>query len=260
MQILITNDDGIRAPGIRALAEVAAEFGDVMIVAPDRERSACSHALTLREPLRDKRIEGFNCPAHELNGWPSDCVNYGKQILLDGQVDLVLSGFNNGPNLGFDVTYSGTVGGAMEGAINDVFSIALSMALFVDDAPPHFATGARWLRENLGEILRWPRKPLTFLNINIPAITFEEIKGAQIAGMGKRVYQDRMEQRSDPWGRPYVWQGGVVAMQNPEPGTDVEAVANGFVSITPVSLDWTDQAHATNLRALLGRDRVSAAP
>lgn len=247
MRILVTNDDGVRAPGLLALAKVAAKFGDVKIVAPDRERSACGHAMTLHDPLRVRKVtlEGFD--AYEVNGVPVDCVNVGLTEQWPDGCDLVLSGINPGPNLGFDVTYSGTVAGAMEGCINGIRSIAISVALFVSDAPPHFETAVRWLEANFGLLARVPSKPLTFLNVNVPSIAFDELAGTRVVGMGKRVYEDRVERRSDPWGRPYYWQGGVVVMDPNQPGTDVEAVSSGFVSITPVSLDWTDHALAKDL-------------
>lgn len=251
MRILITNDDGIRAPGIKILAEVARQLGDVKIVAPDRERSACAHAMTMRDPLRVGQVDWEGCEAYEVNGFPVDCVNVGLTNAWPDGCDLVLSGINNGPNLGFDVTYSGTVAGAMEGTINGIRSIAVSMALFVSGAPLHWQTGERWLRENLEMLVSLPQAPLTFLNVNIPAIQFEEIKGHRIVGMGQRVYEDRVELRHDPWGKPYYWQGGAVVMRPDIPDTDVFAVSQGYVSITPVSLDWTNHAHAETLRQAL---------
>lgn len=259
MRILITNDDGIRAEGIEVLARVAKTLGEVKVAAPHAERSACGHAMTMRDPLRVKPFD-FPVPdveAFEVNGLPVDCVNAGLTVAWEEGCDLVLSGINNGPNLGFDTTYSGTVGGAMEGAINGIRSIAVSMACFVDGAPLHYETGERWLRENLALFTEAPWKPLMFLNINIPAIAFEEIQGFRIASMGKRVYEDRLEMRSDPWGRPYYWQGGVAVMQGDQPGTDVEAVNEGYVAVTPISLDWTDYAYAAQLRSLL-TERVGA--
>jgi 5'-nucleotidase len=160
----------------------------------------------------------------------------------------VLSGINNGPNLGFDVTYSGTVAGAMEGCINGIRSIAISMASFVTGAPYHYETGARWLRESWDLLVGAPFKPLTFLNVNVPAIDYPEIRGHRVVGMGQRV-----EMRNDPWGRPYFWQGGVVVMDPDQPATDVNAVSEGFVSITPVSLDWTDHAQVEVLQEVLAR-------
>jgi len=243
MRILITNDDGIRAEGLRYLVDVAKHFGEVKVVAPDRERSACAHAMTMRDPLRVNRVEWDGCEALEVNGFPVDCVNVGLTIFYPDGCDLVLSGINNGPNLGFDVTYSGTVAGAMEGTINGIRSIAVSMASFVTGAPFHFATGAKWLREHFLTLAELPQAPLTFLNINVPAVDYQEIRGHRVVPMGRRVYEDRVELRTDPWGRDYYWQGGVAALSGEQPGTDVVVAAEGFVSITPVTLDWTNHRH-----------------
>lgn len=242
MRILVTNDDGVRAPGLVALVHVAREFGEVKIVAPDRERSGCGHSMTLHNPLRLRQVEWEGLEAYEVDGVPVDCVNVGLQVAWPNGCDLVLSGFNNGPNLGFDVTYSGTAAAAMEGVINDIPSIALSIAGFVSGAPLHYETGAQWLRENWDLLIGAPRRDLTFLNVNIPSIAFPELQGHKVCAMGKRVYEDRVELRHDPWNRPYYWQGGVVVMDPHQPGTDVEAVNGGYVAITPVTLDWTDYA------------------
>jgi 5'-nucleotidase len=249
MRILVTNDDGIRSEGLLHLIRVAKEFGEVKVVAPEHEMSACGHGMTLRVPLRAKESRVEDCEAFEVNGLPVDCVNVGLSVAWPGGCDLVLSGINNGPNLGFDVTYSGTVAGAMEGAINGIWSIAISMAVFVLDAPYHYETGASWLSENLGALLELPRKPLTFLNVNVPAIAFPELNGHRFVEMGQRVYVDRVERREDPWGRPYYWQGGAVVMDKEQPGTDVQAVTSGWVSVTPVTLDWTDHAYLRSIRA-----------
>lgn len=248
MRILATNDDGIRAEGLVQLVRVARRFGEVKVAAPDHEMSACGHGMTLRTPLRVRECEVEGCAAFEVNGLPVDCVNVGLSVAWPDGCDLVLSGINNGPNLGFDVTYSGTVAGAMEGAINGIRSIAISMASFVLDAPFHYETGARWLEENLPKLLALPYKPLTFLNVNVPAIAYPELNGDRFVGMGKRVYQERVERREDPWGRPYYWQGGAVVMDREQPGTDVQAVSQGFVAITPVTLDWTDHEYLALLR------------
>ncbi len=241
MRILITNDDGIRAPGLEALVRVATNFGEVKVVAPDRERSACGHAMTMRDPLRVSKFNWPEVEAMEVNGVPVDCVNVGLTVAWPDGCDLVLSGINNGPNLGFDITYSGTVAGAMEGTINGIRSISLSMALFVSGAPIHYETGMTWLEHNWEMLTTAPQGDLTFLNVNIPSIAYPEIRGHRVTKMGQRVYQDRVEVRHDPWGRPYYWQGGVVVMEPNQPGTDVQAVSEGFVSITPVSLDWTNR-------------------
>lgn len=243
MRILITNDDGIHAPGLVELVKVAREFGEVKIIAPDHERSGCSHSMTLYDPLRVRQVDWEGHEAYEINGVPVDCVNVGLTIAWPDGCDLILSGFNNGPNLGFDVTYSGTVAGAMEGTINGIKSIALSLAGFVTGAPLHYETGGRWLLENWGMLVNAPQKPLTFLNINVPSIAYEELRGHRVVKLGQRIYEDRVEMRHDPWNRPYYWQGGVVVMDPNQPGTDVQAVTQGFVAITPVTLDWTDYEH-----------------
>ncbi len=247
MRILITNDDGIRAPGLAAMVAAAKQFGEVKVVAPDRERSACSHAMTLRDPLRVSRFVGLGVEAYEVNGLPVDCVNVGLTVAWPDECDLVLSGMNWGPNLGFDITYSGTAAGAMEGTINGIKSVSVSMATFLVEAPPHFETGTHWLIENLGWLLAKPLPELTFWNINIPAILHPELNGHRYAEMGKRVYKDRVEERSDPWGRPYYWQGGAVMTQGHQPGTDVQAVRDGCVSITPISMNWTHREYLAEL-------------
>lgn len=203
--------------------------------------------MTLRDPLRVSELDYHGLPGYEINGFPVDCVNVALTIAYPDGCDLVLSGINNGPNMGYDITYSGTAGGAMEGCINGIPSIALSMATFVDGAPFHFPTGQKWLRENWG-FLTSISKERTFLNVNIPAIAFEQIQGSRVVGMGKRVYQDRVEERSDPWGRRYFWQGGNIVMRADDENTDVYAVSNGYVSITPVTLDWTDHTLADEMR------------
>lgn len=248
MRILITNDDGINARGLDFMIEAALSLGEVKVVAPDRERSACGHSMTLRDPLRVRSVGGKPCEALEVNGLPVDCVNVGLTVAWPEGCDLVLSGINNGPNLGFDVTYSGTVGGAMEGCINGIPSIAVSMALFVDGAPLHFETGLAWLKENLETITKLPFPQGVLYNINIPAIAHEEIQGHRFTRMGKRVYEDRVERREDPWGRPYFWQGGVVVMRTDDEETDVNACSNGYVSITPVQIDWTHETLLSELR------------
>ncbi|MCB0826265.1 MAG: 5'/3'-nucleotidase SurE [Armatimonadetes bacterium] len=241
MRILITNDDGVYAPGIAALVRAVQPIASEIIVsAPDRERSACGHAMTLRDPLRFKETEVEGCRALEVNGVPVDCVNLALTVAFPDGCDLVLSGINNGPNLGFDVTYSGTVAGAMEGCINGIKSMAFSMALFVDGAPLHMETGERWIAENIQKLTEIDLPELTFLNVNVPAIAHAEIEGVRVVGMGQRVYQDRVEHREDPWGRTYYWQGGSVVMKPDVPDTDVWAVSEHYVSVTPVSLDWTN--------------------
>lgn len=242
MRILVTNDDGLRSPGLHALVRVAKLHGEVKVAAPEREQSGCGHGMTISQPLRAHRTTVEGVEAYEVTGVPVDCVNVGLTLAWDRHCDLVLSGFNNGPNLGFDVTYSGTVGAAMEGSINGIRSIALSMASFVSDAPLHYDTGERWLKENWDLLMSAPLEPKTLLNVNIPALAYQELRGTRVVSMGSRIYDDRVEMRLDPAGRPYYWNSGVVVMKPDEQGTDVQAVGEGFVAITPLTLDWTDHA------------------
>lgn len=252
MHILVTNDDGIRAPGLHMLVEVARGLGTVTVVAPDRERSACAHSMTMRDPLRMLKSEHQFGTAYEVNGTPTDCVSAGLEYAMPHGCDLVLSGVNSGPNLGFDVTYSGTAAGAMEAAIHGLPGIAISMAPMVTGAPSHYETGRIWLDENLAALAAAPWKPLTFLNVNIPNFGDPvELRGMRIVPMGQRVYENRVEFRVDPWGRPYYWQGGVAVLTADQPGTDVQAINEGFVSVTPISLDWTDHSHLDLLRGNL---------
>lgn len=240
MRILVTNDDGIHSPGLEALVGVARRHGHVKVVAPDYERSACGHGMTLRDPLRVKSIDRFDLECWEVDGLPVDCVNVGLTVGWPDGCDLVLSGINNGPNLGFDVTYSGTAAGAMEGAINGIRSFSISMAILTSGAPFHFDTGTHWLNENWDMLLGLPCPEHIFYNINIPAIAHPELNGHRFVRMGQRIYEDRVVQRHDPWGRPYYWQGGKTVMNVEQPGTDVQAVREAFVAITPVRVDWTD--------------------
>lgn len=248
LRILITNDDGIDAAGLKCLARVASRFGVVKVVAPDRERSACAHAMTMRDPLRIEEVFWEGIRAYKTNGFPVDCVNLGLQVAWPDGCDLILSGINSGPNLGFDITYSGTVAGAMEGTINRISSIALSMAGFVSGAPLHFATAEKWLDAIWPTLTSIALPPLTFLNVNVPNIEFVELRGTKVAPMGQRIYEERVELRADPWGKPYYWQGGVQALWSDQPHSDVQAVSEGFVSVTPVTLDWTDHPFLDQLR------------
>lgn len=234
------------------MARAAARHGRVVICAPDKEMSACGHSMTLRDPLRvwPTDVEG-DYEAYEVNGLPVDCVNLALTEFFPKGCDLVLSGINNGPNLGWDVTYSGTVGGALEGAVNGIRSIAISMAKYVEAAPGHYDTAEEWLKEALPWLLSVPQGQHSIFNVNVPNIAWPEIKGTMVTRMGTRIYEDRVEKRSDPWGRDYYWQGGVVVMDSSQEGTDVYAVNEGYVSVTPIRLDWTDEPQLNALRTSL---------
>lgn len=254
MQILLTNDDGVRAPGILTLAKVASQKGRVVICAPDRERSGCGHAMTLHDPLRVRQVEvPGDFEAYEVDGVPVDCVNVALTEFFPNGCDLVISGFNNGPNLGWDATYSGTVGGALEGAVNGIRSFAISIAKYVEAAPAHFETARLWLEEWWHWLMEAPIDGHSILNINIPSIAYLELRGTRITTLGMKIYEDRVEKRHDPMGRPYYWQGGVVVMDSSQIGTDVFAVNEGFASITPIRLDWTHHDAIDTLQRAIQR-------
>ncbi len=241
MLILLTNDDGIHSPGLRVLARSLQSLGRVVVVAPDRERSAVSHALTLHAPLRaTAHAEGW----WAVDGTPTDCVNLGIHGLVKTTPDLVVSGINLGANLGDDLTYSGTVAAAMEATLMGVPAIAVSLAAesFAEES---FQPAGRWAAQ-LALLVREHGLPAdTFLNVNVPA---GEPLGMSLTRQGKRRYSDAIVQNVDPRGRTYYWIGaGEMAFQNLE-GTDVHAVQNGLVSVTPLHLDLTNYAAFERLR------------
>ncbi len=242
MRILLTNDDGIHAPGILALKTVLEGLGEVRVVAPERQRSASGHGMTLHKPLRitPTRLadgsEGF-----ATSGTPTDCVILGLDVVWEGECDLVVSGINLGSNLGWDVTYSGTVSAAFEAAILNLPALAVSLALdrHVEGYKPDFGTAAQFTLSMAQKLLADPLPPHTFLNINVPAIPENEILGVAITHQGRREYVDRVATRQDPAGRPYYWQYGNLREYDPDAGSDVHAVLNRRISVTPIQLDLT---------------------
>lgn len=235
MRILVTNDDGIAAPGILALAEALRELGEVAVVAPDRERSAVGHALTLHHPLRAERL-GSN--RYAVDGTPTDCVNLGIHSLLDFTPELVVSGINRGANLGDDITYSGTVSAAMEATLMGIPAFAISLATAA--AGEHYRSAAafavRLARQIHGRGL--PRD--TFLNVNVPDLPAEAIHQPLVTSQGKRRYEGAIVDKVDPRGRTYYWIGTVDLAFHDIPGSDFAAVARGHISITPLHLDLTN--------------------
>ncbi|MDD3927183.1 MAG: 5'/3'-nucleotidase SurE [bacterium] len=240
MRILLTNDDGIYSDGLRHLLTALSPVAEVFVVAPDRERSATGHAITLHKPLR---AEKMNIPGTETEGWktngtPADCVVLGILGIMGCKPDLVVTGINAGPNLGEDLTYSGTVSGAMEGALFDLPAFAISVAAYADiDFTAAAALAARLARQ-IDSGLQLPLG--TFLNVNLPNIPAAGIKGIKITSQGRRRYEDRLEKRIDPRGREYYWMGGSLLQMDMPPETDGWAVENGYVSITPVHMNLTD--------------------
>jgi len=241
MHILVTNDDGVYAPGLLALAVELRKMGKVSIVAPDHNWSSSGHVKTLRRPLRVKdAILEDGSHAYACDGAPSDCVAIAVLGLLPEPIEMVVSGINPNANLGYDVTYSGTVTAAMEAVIWNLPGIAVSL-----DAP-EFHTGrldydaAAQVGRRIAERVWEKGLPNnTLLNVNVPYSEMGEIKGFRVTRQGLRVYHDRLIRREDPRGQPYYWIGGDAPSGIPEEGTDIGALSQGFISITPLTLDLT---------------------
>jgi 5'-nucleotidase len=242
--ILVTNDDGVYSPGIQILAKRLRELDTVVIVAPDRERSAAGHSMTLHRPLLIEEVrEGM----YSVNGTPTDCVNIAVKGLLKETPRLVVSGINKGPNLGDDVTYSGTVAGAIEALLLGIPSFAISLAAREDF---RFAEAAEVALRTASQILSEGLPSGTLLNINVPNIPIGEMQGTRITRLGKRIYHQMTVERVDPRGKKYYWIGGGEPDWEREEGTDLDAIDRKFVSITPLHLDMTDYASFERMRSL----------
>src|SRR5881396_2827555 len=243
--LLVTNDDGVHAPGLAALEAALAELGDVYVLAPEREQSACGHALTLHRPLRVDRLGERR---FAVNGTPSDCVNLGVLGFLPERPVLVVAGVNHGTNLGDDVTYSGTVSAAMEGTLLGVPSVAVSAvgrgSFRFDAAAAFSARLAAWVLER-------SLPPDTLLNVNVPAPRDgQPIRGFALTRMGRRRYGDAIVEKVDPRGKKYYWIGGDELAFEEAEGTDFHAVSHGLISVTPIHLDLTNYKSFDALRAL----------
>jgi len=248
LRILISNDDGINAPGIKVLERIARTLSDdVWVVAPEHEQSAAGHSLTIRRPLRVREVS----PCHyAVDGTPTDAVLLGINHIIKGKrPDLVLSGINRGSNLGEDVTYSGTVAAAMEATILGVPAIALSQFVTPPDAVK-WDTGEQWAARVIRLLLTqgWPRTVL--MNVNFPDVPAAEVSGIEVTAQGKRKIGDAIVERADPRGDPYVWIGAQRAEDRGIPGTDIEAVCRGAVSVTPLCFDLTDRPTMQALSAI----------
>lgn len=250
MHILVTNDDGIHAPGLRVLEAIARELSDdVWIVAPETDQSGASHSLTLNDPLRLREVGERH---YAVKGTPTDCVIMGvRHIMKDGAPDLVLSGVNRGQNLADDVTYSGTIAGAFEGSLLGVRSIALSQA-YRDPEHVPWETAARHGARIVGLMLKADLDPAVVLNVNFPACAPSEVRGHEVTQQGRRdqslLY---IEERRDGRGNPYFWTGFERRRSSPAHGTDLRAIYDNCISITPLTLNLTDTvAHATLLERL----------
>lgn len=248
MRILVSNDDGVFAPGLSALVTALQAVGEVVVVAPDRERSAISHAITMHKPLRAQPVNIAGCTGWAVSGTPADCVMLGLRELLDEPPDLVVSGINRGANLGEDVWYSGTVGAAMEGAMAGVPAMAVSVVARVE---VDFRAAAQFAAQLATGVVN-RLEPDLMLNINVPNLAPEAITGVELCRQGRRHYQTAFERRSDPRGGTYYWLGSGCPQDELTPGTDVAAVEAGRIAVTPVSLDLTREGVLDSVHGWLG--------
>jgi 5'/3'-nucleotidase len=250
MHILVTNDDGVQAPGLLALAREMRNLGQVTVFAPDHNWSASGHVKTMERPLRAYKVTlADGTPALSTDGAPSDAVALALLGMVKEKVDLVVSGINPHENIGHDVTYSGTVTAAMEAVIGGVPGMAVSL-----NAPDGFqgvldyGAAAQVARLVADKVLQAKLPEGVLLNVNVPYLKFEEIKGFQVTRQGLRVYRDALDSRVDPRGRPYYWIGGEFPTGIPADGTDFGAIKAGYVSITPLQLDLTSPEAMTEMK------------
>lgn len=247
MKILLSNDDGYRAEGIRHLALALQPLAELTVVAPERNRSGAGHSLTLDVPLRVFQVEPN---VYYVNGTPTDCVHLAISGLFDYEHDMVVSGINDGANLGDDVLYSGTVAAAIEGRFLGLPTIAVSLCTEPGSAR-HFQTAGRIARELVAHLTRAPLHGSMILNVNVPDRPYETLRGIEPTRLGFRHRSAPIVPAEDPKGRPIYWVGPAGPQQEAGPGTDFNAVANGFVSVTPLQIDLTRHAAIEDIRQWL---------
>jgi 5'-nucleotidase len=237
LNILLSNDDGYRADGLRYLIDAVRPLAQLTVVAPDRNRSGASNSLTLDVPLR---VFPFDEHMYYVNGTPTDCVHLAIAGLFEREYDMVVSGINDGANLGDDVLYSGTVAAAVEGRFLGLPAIAVS--LVVNSSEPNFATAARVASELILRLQRSPLSAATILNVNVPDVPYDQLQGFRATRLGHRHRSEKTTRSDDPRGRPVYWIGAAGPGQDAGPGTDFHAVAHHFVSVTPLQVDLTRHA------------------
>lgn len=240
-QILVTNDDGITAKGIRALVEVAAQFGEVTVVAPDSPRSGQGHAITLDSPLRVRPTNIFddlNVKSYECSGTPADCVKWAKHMVAKGRkFDLCLSGINHGSNASVNIIYSGTMSAAMEAAIEGINSIGFSLLDFAHDAD--FSAAQEIAKTMIKTVLEKGLSHTKLLNVNVPKLPLSEIKGIKVCKQAKGYWTEECLEAKDPNGKPYYWLAGKFVCEDPSEDSDIFALDNGYVSVVPSMHDLT---------------------
>jgi 5'-nucleotidase len=247
-RILLANDDGVRSPGLRAAYEALSELGEVTVVAPAEQRSGASHALTLETPLRADPLKDL--PGFMVSGTPVDCVKLALSELLDAPPDLVVSGINRGTNGGILVHYSGTVAAAKEATLLGLTALAVSLCEYKN---PDYRASAKVTRLVAERLLEAPLAKGLLLNVNVPSGPYEDLKGIRWCRQSLAPLPDIYERREDPRRRPYYWLGGTGPFEGQEPSDDLSAVAEGYVSVTPLKIDWTaEELYASGRAAFEG--------
>ncbi len=236
--ILISNDDGIDAPGIEALARELKKIGKIIVVAPDKQQSAVGHAITMNYPLRVKEFrKNGTFFGYAVEGTPADAVKLAVKALLKRKPDLLVSGINHGGNTAISIIYSGTVSAATEGTILGIPSIAVSLTTY---GPPDFSYAAKFARKLARQVLKHTLPEGTLLNVNVPPVNEKQIRGVRVTRQGKSIWDDRFDVRRDPGNQEYFWLTGSLAQVDKELDADQSAVTNRYVSVTPIQYDLTD--------------------
>lgn len=240
LRILLTNDDGIFAEGLQVLAREVRKVADIHVVAPDHEQSATGHAITMHRPLRAEKVkylQSADLPAWAVNGTPADCVKLAVEALLPYKPDLVISGINRGANLGTDVLYSGTVSAAIEGVILGIPAIAVSLTEYYE---PRFEFAAEFVARLAGILFAKQPASDMLLNVNVPGCDREEMQGVAVTKLGVRQYKNAFEKRTDPRGRTYYWLAGELVDTEHDEDSDVAAIKQSKISVTPIQHDLTN--------------------
>ncbi len=244
--ILLSNDDGIQAPGLSALCKALKEIDEVMVVAPETEMSAVGHAITLSDPLRVKEfIKDGDFFGYAINGTPADCVKIALNAILDKQPDIIVSGINQGANVGTNLIYSGTVSAATEGTILGIPSIAISFDSFLNT---DFSVAAAFAKKVVLQVKEKGLPKGTLLNVNVPDVPADKIEGVEIVPQGKSRVIEKFDKRIDPRQHTYYWQTGEMVMVDEDEGTDCWSVHHNRISITPVQFDLTDYKNIAKIQ------------
>jgi 5'-nucleotidase len=249
LRILVSNDDGIAAPGLVVLEKIASALSDdVWVVAPEQEQSGAGHSLTLHTPVRARRI---SAKRHAVLGTPTDCVLLGLKEIVPAKtkINLLLSGVNCGSNVGDDVTYSGTIAAAMEGTILGVPSVALSL-LYDDKEKVHWDTAEKYAPKLIRKLMEKPWGPDVLINLNFPNMPLSKVKGVKVCAQGKRIVNVQLSERIDPKGRPYFWLGGERDNTPSKKNVDIDYLHAGYITVTPISMDLTHYKTLAELERL----------